>query len=79
MDQDARRLEDSKVQLDNDKDQLAANQKSERQAENAAAPALAPVRLDRAFTTQVPANLLPRAPQLNAQGQTVGRVIHVVV
>lgn len=78
VDQDARRLEDSKVQLNNDQDQLTSNQKTERQAENAAAPTLAPVRLDRAFTKEVPADLLPRAPQLNAQGQTVGRVINVI-
>jgi hypothetical protein len=79
VDQDARRLEESKVQLNRDKEQLAGNQKAERQAENAAAPAPAPVRLDRAIATDVPDDLLPRAPQRNAQGQTVGRVINIVV
>jgi len=78
VDQDARRLEDSKVQLDSDQDQLTGNRKSERQAENAAVATAAPVRLERAFTTEVPSSLLPRAPQLKAQGQTVGRVINVV-
>ncbi|MRV71040.1 hypothetical protein GJ700_04820 [Duganella sp. FT92W] len=78
VDQDARRLEDSKVQLNRDKEQLSGNQKAERQAESAATPTAAPVRLDRAFTTEVPPDALPRAPQLNAQGQTVGRVINIV-
>lgn len=79
VDQDARRLEESRNQLNRDKEQLASSQKAERQAENAAAPTAAPVRLDRAITKAVPDDVLPRSPQLNAQGQTVGRVINITV
>lgn len=78
VDQDARRLDDSKVQLARDKEQLSGNQKAERQAESATAPTAAPVRLDRAIETDVPHDVLPRAPQRNAQGETVGRVINII-
>ncbi len=78
VDQDARRLDDSKAQLNRDKEQLTSNQKAERRAEAAAAPTAEPVRLERAITKAVPQDVLPRAPQRNAQGQTVGRVINIV-
>lgn len=79
MDQDASRLDDSRSQLTRDKEQLSSNQKAERQAESAAVPTAAPVRLERAISKEVPDDVLPRAPQLNAQGQTVGRVINITV
>jgi hypothetical protein len=79
VDQDARRLDESRSQLSRDKEQLSSNQKAERQAESAAAPTAAPVRLERAISKEVPDDVLPRAPELNAQGQTVGRVINITV
>lgn len=79
VDQDARRLDDSRSQLARDKEQLSSTQKAQRQAESAAAPTAAPVRLDRAISKEVPDDVVPRAPQLNAQGQTVGRVINITV
>lgn len=80
VDQDASRLQDSRVQLAKDQEQLSTRQKESRQAESATAVTPAPVHLDKAITKPIPAELeaLPRAPQLNAQGQTVGRLINVV-
>ena len=81
VDQDASRLQDSRVQLAKDQEQLSTRQKESRQAEGATAVAAAPVQVDRAITKPVPTDLsaLPRAPQLNAQGQTIGRIINVIV
>lgn len=79
VDQDARKLDESKTQLTRDREQLTGNQKAQRQAEASASPIAAPVRLDRAITRDVPDEVLPRPPELNAQGQTVGRVINIVV
>jgi hypothetical protein len=82
VDQDADRLDQSRVQLGKDREQLNGKQKETRQAEAATEAAPTPVRLDRAITVQVevPASLQisPRQPQVNAQGQTVGRLIHIV-
>ncbi|MYN10702.1 hypothetical protein [Pseudoduganella aquatica] len=81
VDQDASRLQDSRAQLAKDQEQLSTRQKASRAAESANAPTPAPVRLDSTITKPVPATLdgLPRAPQVNAQGQTVGRLINVTV
>lgn len=76
VDQDASRLEASQLQLSKDQDQLSRSQQETRQAEQVAAPA--PLRLDRAIATPVPTDLLRQAPQLNTQGQTVGRLINTV-
>lgn len=81
VDQDASRLQDSRVQLAKDQEQLSTRQKESRQAESATAVAPAPVQLDKAIAKPVPTDLdaLPRAPQLNTQGQTVGRIINIIV
>ncbi|MNY57920.1 hypothetical protein D3C86_1941890 [compost metagenome] len=83
VNQDASRLQDSRVQLAKDQEQLSTRQRESRQAESATATASAPapVQLDKAIAKPIPASLdaLPRAPQLNAQGQTIGRIINVVV
>ena len=81
VDQDASRLQESRVQLTKDQEQLTGKQKESRQAEGATAVAPTPLRLDSAIAKPIPADLeaLPRAPQLNAQGQTVGRLINIVV
>lgn len=81
VDQDASRLQDSRAQLAKDQEQLSTRQKESRQAEGAAAVAPAPPQLDKAIAKAIPAELpaLPRAPQLNAQGQTIGRIINVIV
>lgn len=78
--QDASRLQESRAQLAKDQEQLSGKQKESRQAESATAVQPAPVRLDSAIAKPIPAELdaLPRAPQLNAQGQTVGRLINIV-
>ncbi|SFU47781.1 hypothetical protein [Pseudoduganella namucuonensis] len=78
VDQDASRLEDSRQQLSKDQEELSTRQKQTRQAESASAAPPATVRLDQAIATPVPPDILPRAPQLNAQGQTVGRLINIV-
>lgn len=82
VDQDASRLQESRVQLTKDQEQLSGKQKESRQADSATAAATAtPVRLDSAIAKPIPPDLeaLPRPPRLNAQGQTVGRLINIVV
>ncbi|CAN7663026.1 hypothetical protein LJR289_005123 [Pseudoduganella sp. LjRoot289] len=81
VNQDASRLQESRVQLSKDQEQLSGKQKESRQADSATAATPAPVRLDSAIAKPIPAELeaLPRPPQLNAQGQTVGRLINIVV
>ncbi|KQW90211.1 hypothetical protein ASC94_21025 [Massilia sp. Root418] len=81
VDQDASRLQGSRVQLAKDQEQLSTRQQESRHAGSATATAPAPVQLDKAIAKPVPASAdaLPRAPQLNAQGQTVGRLINVIV
>ncbi|MES2263072.1 MAG: hypothetical protein V4724_31490 [Pseudomonadota bacterium] len=80
VDQDASRLQESRVQLDKDQNQLGRTQQQTRQAEESTAltPAPAALSVERAIATPVPPDLLPRAPQLNAQGQTIGRLINIV-
>jgi len=92
VDQDASRLDASRRQLDADQEELSQTQRDSRTAERTAAsaetPTPAPVRLDRAIATTVPSDVLARAgsasptaataPQLNAQGQTIGRLINIV-
>lgn len=80
VDQDASRLQDSRSQLDKDQEQLSSTQKQRRDAESTATVTAAPVRLDAAITKPGAADFaaLPRTPQLNAQGQTIGRVIDTV-
>lgn len=81
VDQDASRLQDSRVQLTKDQEQLSTRQKASRAAESASTTTPAPVRLDSTIAKAVPPSLegLPRAPEVNAQGQTVGRLINVTV
>lgn len=80
VDQDADRLDQSRIQLSKDRDQLSGNQQQTRQAEAATAVAPTPLRLDRAIDIEVPPpqQITPRQPQVNALGQTVGRLIHIV-
>jgi hypothetical protein len=82
VDQNANRLDQSRVQLGKDQEQLNGKQQETRQAEVATEAAPTPVRLDQAISVQVqvPASLQisPRQPQVNALGQTVGRLIHIV-
>jgi hypothetical protein len=76
VDQDAGRLQSSRVQLAKDQEQLSTRQQESRRADSATAAAPAPVQLDNAIAKP---GSLPRAPQLNAQGQTIGRLINVIV
>lgn len=81
VDQDASRLQDSRAQLAKDEEQLSARQRASRAAESANPATPAPVRLDSTITKAIPPDLIGalRTPQVNAQGQTVGRIIDVTV
>ena len=80
VDQDASRLQDSRTQLGKDQEQLSSTQKQSRAADSATTATAAPVRLDAAIAKPGAADfaVLPRTPQVNAQGQTIGRVIDTV-
>jgi hypothetical protein len=85
--QDASRLEQSRNQLTSDKQDLSSTREQGRAAER---PALAPapeVRLDSAIQKPSPAEqrqvvaaadlAAPTRPQVNAQGQTIGKLINI--
>lgn len=83
VNQDAARLDQSQNQLSKDKESLA---QSQRESTTAARPALQPaptVNLNRAIENpsraeqSLPAALAALRPQVNAQGQTIGKFINV--
>ena len=82
MDQDTDRLEQSKVQLTKDKQDLSDTQQQSRAAQPAvqASPA---INLNNAIENPprsqqvLPADLTAPKPQLNTQGQTIGRLINI--
>ena len=84
VDQDADRLEQSKDQLTKDKADLSDTQQKSRAAQANATPSTPQVNLNTAIeqpprSQQVlPADLTAPKPQLNAQGQTIGRLINIV-
>ena len=84
--QDNDRLAQSRLQLDRDQQQVRQTQQQSQQAEQTAsaeAAAPKPVNTSQAIQIPVPAqqavtsNFLNNQPQLNAQGQTIGRLINV--
>ncbi len=78
VEQDEDRLDDSRNLLSRDRETLSRTQTESLQAQAAAAPTLSAPRLDRAIEKPIPANLLPQPAQLNAQGQTIGRLINII-
>ncbi len=84
VNQDASRLEQSRSQLTKDKQELSDTQQQSRAAQQPELKAAPAVRLDRAIENPPPARqILPAAlsapkPQLNAQGQTIGKLINIV-
>ena len=84
VDQDADRLEQSKDQLTKDKADLSDTQQQSRAAQAATTKAPPAINLSSAIeqpprSQQVlPADLAAPKPQLNAQGQTIGRLINIV-
>ncbi len=84
--QDSDRLAQSRLQLDRDQEQVRQAQQQSRQAgqsEAAAAATPKPVNTSQAIQIPVPtqqvvaSNFLNHQPQINAQGQTIGRLINV--
>lgn len=75
--QDEDRLDESRAVLERDSQELARTELESRRAEAAATPAPATPRLDRAIEQRVPPDVLPKAPTLNALGQTIGKLINV--
>ncbi len=82
--QDASRLEQSRSQLSKDKQELSDNQQQSRVAQAPPLTAAPAVRLDNAIENPppsqqiLPADLVQPKPQLNAQGQTIGKLINIV-
>lgn len=74
--QDEDRLDASRSQLQLDNQTLAKTQLDSSRAQAAATPILKSPRLDNAIEQRVPQNLLPAKPTLNAQGQSIGKLIH---
>lgn len=83
VNQDASRLEQSQQQLVKDKEDLSQTQTQSRQAQKTAPAAAPPIRLDRAIQNppvsqqKLPAELVQAKPQINARGETLGRLINV--
>ena len=77
--EDSARLDQSQAQLVRDQRQLGAAQDQGRQAQAPAATAAPQPNLNRAITA-LPAVRTPEPPkaQLNAQGQTIGKLINIV-
>ncbi|MFA9217727.1 MAG: hypothetical protein ACEQSK_11555 [Sphingomonadaceae bacterium] len=82
--QDASRLEQSRAQLDKDKQTLTETQKQSRAAQQPEPKATPAVRLDQAIENPprsqqiLPPDLSAPKPQLNTQGQTIGKLINIV-
>jgi multidrug efflux pump subunit AcrA (membrane-fusion protein) len=74
--QDEDRLDSSRAQLQFDTQTLSKSQQDSSRAQAAAAPTFKAPHLDNAIEQRVPPNLLPTKPTLNAQGQTIGKLIH---
>lgn len=75
--EDSARLDQSQAQLVRDQRELSSVQELSR---NAQAPALSVPKLSKAITA-LPAAAVAEAParaQLNAQGQTIGKLINIV-
>jgi hypothetical protein len=83
VEQDADRLEQSKDQLSKDKADLGDLQQQSRTAQAKATPATPTINLDQAIANPprsqqvLPAELTAPKPQVNAQGQTIGRLINI--
>lgn len=83
VEQDAARLEQSKDQLSKDKAELSDLQKQSRTAQANATPAPQAINLNQAIENPprsqqaLPAELAAPKPQVNAQGQTIGRLINI--
>jgi hypothetical protein len=75
--QDEDRLDASRSQLQLDTQSLAKAQQDSVCVQSAAAPALSTPRLDNAIERRIPAGTLPRPPNLNSLGQTIGKLINV--
>jgi len=84
VNQDASRLEQSRSQLTRDKQDLSDTQQQSRAAQQPELKAAPAVRLDKAIENPpparqiLPADLSAPKPQLNAQGQTIGKLINIV-
>ena len=85
VDQDTDRLEQSKDQLSKDKANLSDTQQKSRAAQASTTQTAAPqINLNNAIENPprsqqvLPPDLTPPKPQLNAQGQTIGRLINIV-
>ena len=83
VNQDASRLEQSQQQLVKDKEDLAQTQTQSRQAQQTAPAAAPAIRLDKAIQNppvsqqKLPAELTQAKPQINARGETLGRLINI--
>lgn len=83
VEQDRDRLEQSKDQLSKDKADLSDLQQQNRSAQANATPAPQAVNLSKAIENPprsqqvLPAELTEPKPQLNTQGQTIGRLINI--
>lgn len=75
--QDEDRLDGSRSQLQLDTQTLTKSQQDSSSAQAAATPTFKAPRLDNAIAQRVPPELLPTKPTLNAQGQTIGKLIHI--
>jgi hypothetical protein len=75
---DASRLEQSRAQLEADSRELS-NVKQQDKAALATTSTPAPPTLDRAVQTQAGKTLEAPRPQLNAQGETIGKLINISV
>uniref|UniRef100_UPI00374CCB1E hypothetical protein n=1 Tax=Undibacterium sp. TaxID=1914977 RepID=UPI00374CCB1E len=83
VNQDASRLEQSRNQLTNDKQSLSDTQRESNQAAQPALQAARPVNLNSAIEQPSPAEQAAATPallkpQINTQGETIGKLINVV-
>jgi hypothetical protein len=76
--QDEDRLDESRSVLAQDNQSLSKRQLDNQRTQAASAPRLSTPKLDNAIDKKIPQDLLPRPPTLNALGQTIGKLIHVV-
>ncbi len=77
--QDSARLNQSQAQLARDEQQLSRVQQQEQRVSQTAAPPV-PAELTRALQKPLPEQLATAVPkaQVNAQGETIGKLINVV-
>jgi chromosome segregation ATPase len=84
VNQDASRLEQSRQQLSKDKETLSDTQRESDQASAPPVKAAPAVDLKNAIEKpsraeqSLPADLTPPKPQINARGETLGKLINVV-